>query len=420
MNRKKAFSSVVVMYGFFLTVSPGFCNTTTYTNLSNFVASTGANSVATFDDVPAGTSNPISGGVAFTSSGVDNNAVGLSDSFWFAGIGSSPNWLATVTNTPNVLNVTFPTDVTAFGFLFACFACDVLANDAEIHWTLLSESGTTVADGSAVYNFGPGFSYATANFLGVQSSVPFRSVQIVRMSASTQLASGGAWFIDDFRFAQAPPPAVAVAQIVDGGGWNTRFAITNTDRIPVTFTIQFWGDDGGAMLFPILNGTPGVVSGTLAPGASYFAQSPGTSSTLLQGWADVASNGKIGMTAIFQFSIGSPWDSLGSNVATLAGNSILMPFDNTQGNVTAIAIANTNPTQPLTVSMQFETDGGARSNTSIVLQPHGHQAFVVPVMNPAVAGFRGSIQFTAPSSDIAAMGLEFTSTGQFTSLGTFQ
>ena len=189
---------------------------------------------------------------------------------------------------------------------------------------------------------------------------------------------------------------------------------------PVTFTFQFWGDNGAALPFPILNRMPGVLSATLAPGASFFAQSPGISPTLQQGWAEVASSGKIGVTAIFQFSIGGPRDSQGSNIATLSGNSILMPFDNTQGNVTAVAIANTNPTQSLTVSLLFETDGGAQSAGSIVLPPHAHQAFVVPLNNPAVAGFRGSIQFTAPSSDIAVMGLEFTSAGAFTSLGAFQ
>jgi hypothetical protein len=70
--------------------------------------------------------------------------------------------------------------------------------------------------------------------------------------------------------------------------------------------------------------------------------------------------------------------------------------------------------------MQFETDGGAQSNTSIILQPHEHQAFVAPVNNPAVAGYRGSIHLTASSPDIAVMGLEFTSAGAFTSLGAFQ
>jgi hypothetical protein len=97
-----------------------------------------------------------------------------------------------------------------------------------------------------------------------------------------------------------------------------------------------------------------------------------------------------------------------------------MPFDNTQGNVTAVAIANTNSTQALTVSMLFETDGGAQSTSSLVLQPHTQQTFVAPTLNPAVAGLRGSIKLTAPTADIAVVGLEFTSTGQFTSLGTFQ
>ena len=220
--------------------------------------------------------------------------------------------------------------------------------------------------------------------------------------------------------AQSFTSALRVPQIVDGAGWNTRFAIINTDQVPVTFTFQFWGQDGSLLPFPILNGTPGVLTGTLSPGASFFAQSPGTSTTLQQGWAEIASSGQIGVTAIYQFNDGSPRDSVGTEIATLSGNSILMPFDNTQGNVTSIAIANTNSTQALTVSMLFETDGGAQSTSSVVLQPHTQQTFVTPTLNPAVAGLRGSIKFTAPTADIAVVGLEFTSTGQFSSLGTFQ
>jgi probable HAF family extracellular repeat protein len=214
--------------------------------------------------------------------------------------------------------------------------------------------------------------------------------------------------------------ALRVPQIVDGAGWNVRFAIINTDQVPVTFTFQFWSQNGSLLPFPILNGTPGVLTGTLAPGASFFAQSPGTSLTLQQGWAEIASSGQIGVTTIYQFNDGSPRDSVGTEIATLSGNSILLPFDNTQNNVTAVAIANTNSTQALTVSMLFETDGGAQSTSSLVLQPHTQQTFVAPTLNPKVAGSRGSIKFTAPTADIAVVGLEFNSTGQFTSLGTFQ
>jgi probable HAF family extracellular repeat protein len=214
--------------------------------------------------------------------------------------------------------------------------------------------------------------------------------------------------------------ALRVPQIVDGAGWNVRFAVINTDQVPVTFTFQFWGQNGSLLPFPILNGTPGVLTGTLAPGASFFAQSPGTSATLLQGWAEIASSGQIGVTTIYQFNDGSARDSTGTEIASLSSDSVLMPFDNTQGNATAIAIANTNSTQALTVNLLFQTDGGAQSTTSLVLQPHTQQTFVAPTLNPAVAGLRGSIKFTAPTADIAVVGLEFTSSGQFTSLGTFQ
>ena len=215
--------------------------------------------------------------------------------------------------------------------------------------------------------------------------------------------------------------AYRIPQIVDGAGWVTRISIINTDQVPVTYTFHFWGDNGAAMPFPIVNQAPGVLSGTLAPGASFFAQSAGTSTTLMQGQSEIATSGQIGLTSIFQFNIGSPRDSQGSSIASVSGSSFLMPFDNTQNNVTAVAIANTNATQSLTVTMNYVTDGGAQSTTSLVLPPHTHQAFVVTdkTQNPAVVGFRGAIQFSAPTPDIAVMGLEFTPAGAFTSLGAF-
>ena len=214
--------------------------------------------------------------------------------------------------------------------------------------------------------------------------------------------------------------ALRVPQIVDGGGWKTRFVIANTDQVPITFNFQFWGEDGASLPFPVLNGTPGVLSGTLEPGGSFFAESPGTASMLQQGWAEIASSGSIGVSAIYQFSTGGSRDSLGTEIAAPSTDSVAMTFDYTQGNATAIAVANTNPTQPLTVSMRFATDSGVNSTISLVLPPHTRQAFVAASMNPTIATSRGSIKFSAPSPDMAVMGLQFTSGGQFTSVGLFQ
>ncbi|MDP9113895.1 MAG: Ig domain-containing protein [Acidobacteriota bacterium] len=265
----------------------------------------------------------------------------------------------------------------------------------------------------------PGLSFSSAGTItGTPTSSGTLSFTLqVTDSASTTVSQAFSLAIgNSLTFSSA----FRIPHLLDGAGWTTRISIVNIDQVPVTYTFHFWGDNGAAMPFPIVNQAPGVLSGTLAPGASFFAQSPGTSSTLMQGWAEIATSGQIGLTSIFQFSIGSSRDSQGSSIASFSGSSFLMPFDNTQGNVTAVAIANTNAAQPLTVTMNYVTDGGAQTTTSIVLAPHAHQAFVTTTNNPAVSGFRGAIHFSAPTADIAVMGLEFTAAGAFTSLGAFQ
>jgi len=218
------------------------------------------------------------------------------------------------------------------------------------------------------------------------------------------------WFTD----------ALRIPQIVDGGGWKTRFVIINTDRVPVTFHFNFWGQDGRALPFPILKGTAGTLSGTLPPGGTFFAESPGTSPALQQGWAEIASSGEIGVRANYQFSAGGSRDSLGTEVAAPSTTSVSMPFDNTLGNATAIAVANTNPTQPLTVSILFVTDDGVQSTISLLLQPHTQQTFVSAAMHPVIANARGLLTFSTATADMAVVGLQFTAAGQFTWAGAFQ
>ena len=214
--------------------------------------------------------------------------------------------------------------------------------------------------------------------------------------------------------------AVQVPQILDGAGWTTGFTITNIDQVPVSFSFQFWDDNGNALAFPILNGTPGVLSGTLNPGATFFAQSSGLSSALQQGWAEVASSGRIGVMGTFRFQSSGTHGTEASVIGVQSGNNIFMPFDNTQGHTTAVAIANSDATVPLTVTLTFLTDAGASSTATIVLPPQAHSAFVVPTAYPALANSRGSINFTASTPDIALTGLQFAppTIGAITLLGT--
>jgi len=216
--------------------------------------------------------------------------------------------------------------------------------------------------------------------------------------------------------------ALRIPHIADGAGWTTTFAIENLDTTPVNYAFNFWDDNGSQLPIQLLNadGTGAVTSGTLPIGAIRFAQSPGISASLLEGWAEAASSGKIGVLALFKYSAPGVPDSQGSVIGTTSTSTISMPYDNTQGYIMGLALANSNPTQPLTIGLTFVTDYGAQTSGQLTLPAHGHTAFVLANNFPATAGTRGSIQFTAPSPDLTVLGERFTPSLSFTTLGTFQ
>jgi virginiamycin B lyase len=214
--------------------------------------------------------------------------------------------------------------------------------------------------------------------------------------------------------------ALRVPQIADGSSWKTLFQIVNLDQTSVSYSTQFWDDNGNPLRLPILNGSTGVFAGTLAPGGTAFAETPGASPMLAQGWAEVASTGRIGVLAIFRQSVQGRPDSEGTITATPSGSQVFLPFDNTSGYVTGVAVANTSTTQPLSMSLLFQMSDGSQSRSTLTLSAHAHTAFVLTSMFPSLAGLRGLIQFTASTPDLAVVGLRFSPTSSFTSLESFQ
>ncbi|MGH9592901.1 MAG: hypothetical protein ACRD5L_07400, partial [Bryobacteraceae bacterium] len=206
---------------------------------------------------------------------------------------------------------------------------------------------------------------------------------------------------------------------LDGGGWSTTLIIQNEDSAPVNYAFNFWTDTGTTFALPFASGTPGILSGTLAVGGIVYAPTAGISATLMQGWAEAAASGKIAVSALFRFTSPGVPDSQGSVNAALSGSNIYLPFDNTAGYITGVAIANTNATQPLSISMIFRTDTGTPSTGQITLPPHAHSAFVLASGFPQTTGARGSIQFITSTPDLVVLGERFTPSLSFTTLNPF-
>ena len=149
-----------------------------------FIAQTGPNVIAGFEDVPANTGTPfVSNSVSFTGPGqVLNSLVGAANSFWFPNSGTQ--FLLTNFN----IHATFPADVSAAGFDYHCFACALTPTDVSIQWQLQAANGTIIDSGSTVSDFTDG-----VKFFGLKSALPFRSILIT--------AGGGNWTADNVRSA---------------------------------------------------------------------------------------------------------------------------------------------------------------------------------------------------------------------------
>ena len=213
---------------------------------------------------------------------------------------------------------------------------------------------------------------------------------------------------------------LSIAQIADGSSWKTLFQVINLDQVPVNYSVQFWDNNGNPLPLPFLNGPAGLFAGTLAAGGTAFAETPGTAAALTEGWAKVTSSGRIGVLTIFRQSVPGRPDSEGTVTGVQSGSRIFLPFNNTNGFVTGVAVANTNTTQMLAITLTFTSDSGATSTGSLSLSPNAHVAFVLTSMFPSLAGLRGSIKLTAPTPDIAVLGLRVSPTNSFTSVGVFQ
>jgi hypothetical protein len=206
------------------------------------------------------------------------------------------------------------------------------------------------------------------------------------------------------------------SHIADGGNWKTSIILTNTDTVPATFTLRFWNEAGAPWQIPLgADGFTTQISGVLPVGGSRTIQSDGLAGNLSVGWAELVTTNSIGGTAVFAEQERGLPDSEASVPGTvLQTKSFLLPFDNSAGTATGVAIANPDPTQAAQVTVIFRDSSGHDTNSAgpYNVPPRGHISLVLP----ANAGIEGVAEFT---STVNIVGLGIRGHGRaFTSLET--
>jgi len=231
------------------------------------------------------------------------------------------------------------------------------------------------------------------------------------------------------------PPLGIIPHLAAGGPWQTEITVVNTTSSPATVYVLFRGNDGSPLNLPIagLGATPGVQFNLDANGSGTI-QTNAPGGNTLSGWASVYSDSAypgINAMEVFQSQAsGRPNFEASVPLVPYSQTDFVLPFDETSGYVTGIALANgagTDPSAgPVGTSQVFITIRDETGNvlllTGLVLQPMNHVAFLLADQYPVVAGKRGTVEFqlnngtTGVNGTLEALGLRFNPTGPFTSV----
>lgn len=215
------------------------------------------------------------------------------------------------------------------------------------------------------------------------------------------------------------PRKQVIAQVADGGSWSTTLVLTNTSRstLPasLTFRSSIPGGQGATVSWnpPLREDFP-TSNFNIPGGSTIFLQTTGTAQEVSQGFAELTADESIEAYAIFTQRVQGKMQD-GTATAVTPTGRLLVPFDNTTGLVTAMAIVNPGESAA-SISVNLRTASGTISKSAAIdLPARGHIAVVMPTLFPEIAGTRGLAEFYAPSGTIAFLALRFSDRGAFAS-----
>ena len=221
--------------------------------------------------------------------------------------------------------------------------------------------------------------------------------------------------------------AGSMAQVASGGLWNTTMTLVNTGAAAAQVWLNFFADDGSALLLPLTfpqtsSTTPllaSTLNETITAGAELVIQTAGTATQATQeGWVQLLANGSIGGSAVFGFSTAAGEQEAVAPVETLNPSAFVLSFDNTGGTGTGVALANvTNQAVSVPVVLRDGTGASLASVAAISLPAYAHTSFMLATNYPATAGILGTLELDTPAgAQISALGIRATPSGAITSI----
>jgi hypothetical protein len=205
-------------------------------------------------------------------------------------------------------------------------------------------------------------------------------------------------------------------QLAFGGGWYTALYFTNTNTSAVSFGVNFTAENGTPLTVPSVGGSSTVLN--LAARGTALIEVP-NSGPLNQGYVAVSLPAGVTGYGVFRQSVPGiadqegvvPLSGVSSTTSTLIWDDINL--------VTSVAIVNPSSVSTTVSIVVRDATGATIGTSSVSLGAKGKTALVLRTLPGlgAMAGNRGSADFTVSSGNVAVLGLRFNGAA-FTSIPT--
>ena len=222
----------------------------------------------------------------------------------------------------------------------------------------------------------------------------------------------------------------ALAHFAAGGTWTTKAYLTNISTAPVVVNLLVHTDDGSNL--PVSLTQQGLTqqfntntfTGVMNPNSTIVLNTGAGIANLESGWIDVLSSGasnSLAGFAIFRLTLNSTGAvSEGTSpLQTQFESRLDVPYDNTGGYNTDLAIANLATTAATVTATVLDQNGNLLGTYSVSLNASGHTAFVFPSQFGVSANQQGLVQFVSNAGNLAGVALRANTgaaTGTFTSV----
>ncbi len=293
------------------------------------------------------------------------------------------------------------------------FAASVALNQGQNWLTVTPLNATTPAALMVTAN---GAGLASGTYTGqITLSSPGVASQNINVTLTVGSSTGGGLAF-----------AGSMAQIASAGLWKTTITIVNNGTTSAQVHINFYDDTGNPLSLPFTFPQTSTVpqppatslDRMLNAGATLLVETTGPDSQTTQvGWAQVLTNGNVGVFAVFRQAVQGAIPEGVVPLETRNAGSYVLAFDNTGGYLTGVALANI-VTQTATIPVVIRDDAGTILQSSTVTIPAlGHTSFNLSLNYPIAAQRRGTVEFQTPAGgQISVLGLRFSPTTAFTTI----